>query len=50
MTDNELKQIKGGSTISATLINSIARGINAFYDLGKAFGSAIRYAISKKKC
>lgn len=49
MTDNELKEIKGGS-ISATLINSIARGINAFYDLGKAFGSAIRYAISGKKC
>jgi len=45
LTKEELLKIKGG--VSASFINSIARGITVLFDLGKAIGSAI-YRISTK--
>ncbi len=47
----ELLQIKGGSiTITATLINALARGISVLFELGQAVGSSIRRAITKTTC
>jgi len=50
LTNYELININGGSTISAAMINAIARGINVVYSLGRALGSAIRYVFGKKYC
>lgn len=49
MSKEELQNINGGS-VSATLINSLARGITALFDLGQAFGSAIRRIKDGKIC
>ena len=46
----ELLQIVGGISITATLINSIARGISTVMDLGRALGSAIRRSIGGNMC
>lgn len=51
LTNCELYSISGGSTsISAAMINAIARGVSVMYSLGRALGSAIRYAIGKNYC
>ena len=51
LNNYELVNIYGGSgAISATMINAIARGITVVYSLGRALGSAIRYAFGKKYC
>lgn len=50
LNNNELKQIKAGATISATLINALVRGVNSLIDVGRYFGSSIRRWTSKGKC
>lgn len=48
MNKEELYSIKGGvQAISASLINSLVRMIETAYDLGRAFGSAIKRGTSK---
>lgn len=42
LTKNESKTIIGGVRISATLINSLIRGVNSFMDIGRYIGSSIR--------
>lgn len=49
MKEEELVQITGGH-ISATFISAVARGVNTIYDLGRAFGSAVRRVVNKKTC
>jgi len=49
MTREELNNIKGGA-INASLLNAIARGLTAFYDLGTALGSALKRLKKKKYC
>ena len=49
LTTEELHSISGGG-ISATLINSITKGINVFLDLGRTVGSGLRRIISGKMC
>ena len=40
---NEMKQISGGAlSLNGTIINSLIRYINVFFEIGKALGSAIR--------
>lgn len=51
LSKNELLQVQGGSvTVTATLINALARGISVLFELGKAVGSSIRRAITKTTC
>ena len=50
MTDKELYEISGGASISASLLNSLARGIDTIYNLGRAFGTAIQMIVSRKIC
>lgn len=51
MTETELFNIYGGATqISASLLNAIARGVNSLYNLGRAFGTAIRMIVKGKSC
>ena len=49
LTDKELLMVTGGA-ITATFINSIARGITTIADLGRSLGSAIRRIVSHKIC
>ena len=46
----ELLDVVGGATISATLINAVTRAVTTIIDLGKTLGSAIRRAISGTVC
>lgn len=38
LTNKELKEIKGGASISASLVNAILKGINSFMDVGRYLG------------
>ena len=39
----KMKQISGGAlSLNGTIINSLIRYINVFFEIGKALGSAIR--------
>ena len=46
----ELLSIVGGISITGTLINAVVRGINAFLDLGRSLGSAIRRISNNNIC
>lgn len=49
LKQEDLKLINGGS-LSGTLINSIVRGVNLIFDLGRAIGSAILRLRNKVRC
>ena len=49
LKDEELFNIVGGS-ISASMINYLVRGIEAIFELGQSFGTAIRRAKENKIC
>ena len=46
----ELLLIKGGASISGTLINAIVRAVNAALEFGRTLGSSIRRGIAGKTC
>ncbi len=47
----ELDQVIGGALqINNSFINSVCKVVGVMMDLGRAFGSAIRYGVSRKKC
>ena len=50
LNKNELMCVEGGIKITATLINSVAKGVNTILNLGRALGSSIRRIGSKKLC
>lgn len=51
LNNYELININAGSTsISATMLNAIARCITVVYSFGRAVGTGIRYVISGKRC
>jgi len=50
VTNKELINVIGGTSISGTLINSIAKILTIFLDIGRSIGSAINYAINKRQC
>ncbi len=49
LTNDELMNISGGG-ISAALISATARIVGTIYDIGRAFGSAIRRISSGNVC
>lgn len=50
MEKQELLQIVGGVNITGAFLNYIVKGINAFMDLGRSVGSAIRRIRSGNLC
>lgn len=50
MTDEELYQVTGGTSISASMLNAISRGVETIYNLGRAFGTAINMIIKGRRC
>lgn len=50
MNDIELKEVVGGISFSSTLVNSLVKGIQAMYDLGRRVGSALARYKSNNLC
>lgn len=50
MKKEELIEVKGGVSINASLLNSIARCIEAVYNLGRAAGTGIKMILTKSSC
>jgi hypothetical protein len=46
----EMLNIVGGGTLSASLITSIVRGVNALFEIGQSIGTSIRRIYSGKIC
>lgn len=49
LSKKELLNVTGGS-ITPGLINAVTKGINAFLELGRVIGTAIRRAATGKTC
>ena len=47
---DELLNVSGGSNISGTLINALAKGVSTIYDIGRSLGTAIRRIGSNNIC
>ncbi len=48
MSNNELKEVYGGVSLSAALLSSIIKGVTTFYEIGRRVGSyLIRYKNNK---
>lgn len=50
LTDKELMEIKGGASISGSLIASFAKGFSILLDLGRSLGTAIRRVTCNQMC
>jgi len=50
ISKEELYGIIGGASITGTMLNAIAKGVNTIYNIGRALGSSLRRAISGKYC
>ena len=47
---DEMLNVKGGSSVTAAMLNAIIRGITTMYTIGQAVGSAIRRAMTGSYC
>ena len=50
LTKKELKMIRAGAGITASLLNSIIKGFNSFMDIGRYLGSSIRRLVGGTAC
>lgn len=50
MKNIDLFEVKGGTNISGTFINSIAKIISSFLEIGRTIGTALRMIKSGRKC
>lgn len=50
LNKQELLNISGGATWSASLLNAISRAVTTLLDLGRSLGTAIRRGVSGKVC
>ena len=50
VTKKDMLNIKGGLAFTASFLSSFVRGVNAFMDIGRSFGSSIRRISAGKAC
>lgn len=50
LNSQELLQIEGGASITASMVNAIVDGFQKIFELGRAFGSAISRFVKKNFC
>ena len=50
LSTKELKSIKAGAGLSATLINALVKGFTSFMDVGRYLGSSIRRLFGGSDC
>lgn len=46
----ELLNVVGGATWSASMLNALSRAVSTLMDLGRSLGTSIRRSISGKVC
>lgn len=46
----ELLNISGGASLSASWLNAVSRAVTTLMDLGRSLGTSIRRSISGKIC
>lgn len=50
LNKNDLVNVEGGLKLSASLFNSLAKGVNTLLSLGRSLGSSIRRIGSNNLC
>lgn len=50
MTNNELKNIRGGTNITGTIINALVSSLKTIHEIGQSLGSAIRRIKENSLC
>ncbi len=50
LSKGELLDIMGGTNISASLLSTLVRGAELSFELGQAFGTAVRRLLSGSCC
>lgn len=50
LTKKELKMIRGGSKISASLFSALLKGVESIMDFGRYFGSSLRRMFGNGIC
>lgn len=50
MTKEELITVKGGASLTASLLNAVVRGANLILQAGQYAGSAFKRLVSKNYC
>ena len=50
LNSEELLQIEGGSSITASMVSAIVDGFQKIFELGRAFGSAISHFVKRNFC
>lgn len=50
VTDDELLMIRGGASVSGTIVNAFTSAFKTLYGFGQDFGGSLRRIITKKLC
>ena len=50
VTDDELLMIRGGASVSGTVVNAFTAAFKTLYGFGQDFGGSLRRIITKKLC
>mgnify|MGYP001623892392 CR=1 FL=1 len=50
LNNQQLFGIKGGASLTSSMLNAIVRTVSTMFSIGQAVGSAIRRAVSKNYC
>ena len=50
LNSEELLQIEGGASITASMVNAIVDGFQKIFELGRAFGSAVSRFVKRSFC
>ena len=50
LSSNELKNINGGTNVTASFIASLSSSVKIIYEIGQNFGSSIRRIILNNLC
>ena len=50
LENNNMKMVKGGSGVTAAMLNAVIRTVSTMFSIGQAIGSAIRRATSGNYC
>ena len=50
MSDNELKEVIGGTDMSASFLSALVKGITGLYEIGRRVGSYLIRYLKKSPC
>ena len=50
LNNQQLFCIKGGASLTSSMLNALVRTVSTLFSIGQAVGSALRRAVSKNYC